>query len=186
MLSTENEKLITKLINLKCFKHGVFTLKSGKKSNYYIDLRCLVSHPTILKEICELLKQKIDTFENTEKKLLCGLPYAGLPYAFGISMLSDIPLIMLRKEPKKHGTAKMIEGSFQKDEELILIDDILTSGTSILESLEHLKDFKITTIFIVVDRDEGGKEKLEKLGYKVISLFTINDFIRYESNSHST
>lgn len=182
----EKSELISACIKLGCFKHGVFTLKSGKKSNYYIDLRGLVSHPIILKEICELLKQKIDTFDNTKRKLLCGLPYAGLPYAFGISMLSDIPLIMLRKEPKKHGTAKMIEGSFQKDEQLILIDDILTSGTSILESLEHLKDFKINTIIIVVDRDEGGKEKLEKMGYTIHSLFTIQDFIHYESKSHST
>ena len=119
--------------------------------------------------------------DKTEKKILCGLPYAGLPYAFGISMLSDIPLIMLRKEAKKHGTSKMIEGSFQKDEKLILIDDILTSGTSILESLEHLKDFKINTIMIVVDRGEGGKEKLEKMGYTIHSLFTIQDFIKHES-----
>lgn len=181
----DKTEIISTCIKLGCFKHGVFTLKSGKKSNFYIDLRCLVSHPIILKEICQLLKQKIDTLDKTEKKILCGLPYAGLPYAFGISMLSDIPLIMLRKEPKKHGTSKMIEGSFQKDEKLILIDDILTSGTSILESLEHLKDFKINTIMIVVDRGEGGKEKLEKMGYTIHSLFTIQDFIKHESLTQS-
>ena len=80
----------------------------------------------------------------------------------------------------------MIEGSFQKDEQLILIDDILTSGTSILESLEHLKDFKINTIFIVVDRGEGGKEKLERMGYNIHSLFTIQDFIKHELLTQST
>ena len=86
-------------------------------------------------------------------------------------------MVMLRKEAKKHGTSKMIEGDYQKGEELILIDDILTSGTSIVESLQHLTDFKIDTIIVIVDRCEGGRDKLEKMGYKIHSLFTINDFI---------
>ena len=60
---------------------------------------------------------------------------------------------------------------------LIIIDDILTSGTSILESLQYLNDFSIRDIYILVDRCEGGREKIEKMGYKIHSLFTINDFM---------
>lgn len=184
MLSLKFEKLITTLKNLGCYKEGDFILKSGKKSNYYIDLRCLVSHPTILKEICELLAEMINNEERNNREHLnlsttkiCGLPYAGLPYVFGVSMLSNIPAIMLRKEQKKHGTAKMIEGNYKKGDKLIIIDDILTSGTSILESLQYLNDFSIRDIYILVDRCEGGREKIEKMGYKIHSLFTINDFM---------
>ena len=176
----DKPEIISTCIELGCFRHGVFTLKSGKKSNYYIDLRSIISYPDFLKEFCELIgKLVIEKTENS-KKILCGLPYAGLPYAFGVSMLYNIPMIMLRKEAKKHGTAKMIEGTYHKDDELILLDDILTSGTSIIESLQHLKDFKIKIIIVIVDRCEGGKEKLEKMGFDVFSLFTINDFIDFK------
>jgi uridine monophosphate synthetase len=173
----KNSEILLKCIKLGCFKKGNFILKSGKQSNYYIDLRSIISYPDFLKEFCELLGKIVVEKTGNCKKLLCGLPYAGLPYTFGVSMLYNIPMVMLRKEAKKHGTSKMIEGDYQKGEELILIDDILTSGTSIVESLQHLTDFKIDTIIVIVDRCEGGREKLEKMGYKIHSLFTINDFI---------
>ena len=165
--------LINKLIELECFKEGNFLLKSGKKSHYYIDLRILVSYPKLLKEISILLYNK---FKNIDG-LLCGLPYAGIPYAQTISVLYNRPMILLRKEKKKHGTCKMIEGNYIEGQEIIIVDDILTSGTSLLESLEHLNKFKIKKIIVIVDRYEGGKEILNNKGYEVESLFSIEDFI---------
>jgi len=159
------------LIELGCCKEGDFTLKSGKKSNYYIDLRPLVSHPGILKNICQLMKTHIE-----EGVKICGLPYAGIPYAFTLSVLYDNPCVLLRKEKKQHGTAKLLEGDFQKGEELIVVDDILTTGESVIQSLKKLSCFKIKKIVIVVDREEGGRERLEKMGYQVESLFTLKDF----------
>ena len=165
-------KIIDKLVKLECFKEGNFFLKSGKQSDYYIDLRILVSYPEILKSICRLLYYKI---ENLDGKL-CGLPYAGIPYAQSISIMFNRPMILLRKEKKSHGTCKMVEGSINDDDDIIVIDDVLTSGTSLLESLKYLNKYNIKKILVVVDRDEGGREKLQSIGYEVDSLFSIEDF----------
>lgn len=164
--------IIANLKQLNCFKEGKFTLKSGKKSNYYIDLRPLISHPEILKEVSELIYKKIGKFDG----FLCGLPYAGIPYAQTISVLHNIPNILLRKERKKHGTGKMIEGTIKTGDDLVIIDDILTTGISIIESLEHLKQFKIKKIIVIVDREEGGLETLKNMGYHVECLFKVSDF----------
>ena len=164
--------VIFDLISLGCFKQGDFTLKSGKKSDYYLDLRCLVSHPPVLRKLVIKIRSRIG---KTDK--ICGLPYAGIPYASALSTLYNQPMILLRKEKKEYGTKKMIEGDFVKGEELIIIDDILTTGKSILESLEHFKDFKIKKIVVIVDRQEGGRETLEAMGFQVESIFTLQDFI---------
>ena len=70
----------------------------------------------------------------------------------------------------------MIEGVYRKNDNLIIIDDIITKGTSIYESLTELTDFNIQKIIVLVDREEGGKNHIEKLGFKVESIFTVNDF----------
>ena len=163
---------LNKLIELGCYKEGEFTLKSGRKSNYYIDLRILVSYPEVLKEISNMIYDRIKDVDGK----ICGLPYAGIPYAQTISVINNRPMILLRKEQKKYGTSKMIEGEIKDGEEIIIIDDILTSGSSIIDSLEYLKKYKIKKILVIVDRNEGGKEKLRSIGYNVESVFTIDNF----------
>ena len=157
-------------------KKGSFTLKSGLKSNYYVDFRPLISKPDLFYLICShfanLLPDKQDI-----PYFICGLPYAGIPYCSVVSTMKMIPMIMLRKEMKLHGTKKMIEGNIKLGDELVLIDDILTTGTSIIESLGYLKDYKIKKVIILLDRQEGGKERLEEYGIEVQSLFTITDFL---------
>ena len=71
----------------------------------------------------------------------------------------------------------MIEGDIKLGDEIVLIDDILTTGTSIIQSLGYLKDYKIKKVIILLDRQEGGKERLEEYGLEVQSLFTITDFL---------
>lgn len=176
-MSDKKNRTLSKLFNLGCFKEGTFILKSGEVSSFYLDFRNLVSHPKILVEVCDLIYHKM---VNTPGKI-CGLPYAGMPYAQTISVCYNRPLVMLRKEQKKHGTAKMIEGDFKEGEDLIIIDDILTKGTSILESLEHLKGFNIKKIIVLVDREQGGSQKLRDMGYIVESVFTLGDFMGMNS-----
>ena len=176
MSSNKKNVVLYKLFHLGCFKEGDFTLKSGEKSLYYLDFRNLISHPKLLVEVSDLIYHKI----NTPGKI-CGLPYAGMPYSQTISVCYNRPMVMLRKEKKKHGTGKMIEGDISLGEDLIIVDDILTKGTSILESLEHLKDFNIKKIVVLVDRKQGGSDKLREMGYLVDSVFTIDDFIGINS-----
>ena len=154
-------------------EEGDFTLKSGKKSSYYINLRPIISSPIHIKAFSRLLFYNIN---NVKTVKVCGLPYSGIPYACAISLLYNLPMLMLRKEPKKHGTAKMIEGKYEKGDEVVLIDDILTTGASVKEALKHLNpEVKIQKLIVIVDREEGGKEELEKMGIKVERLYTISD-----------
>ena len=113
----------------------------------------------------------------TNKTIMCGLPYAGIPYASCISIVNTIPMILLRKEQKKHGTKKMIEGKYDKTNNIILIDDIITSGSSIIESLTQFPDNELKHVVVILDRGEGGTEKLLEMGISVTSLFKLTDFI---------
>lgn len=168
-----HEELIELLKNENVVKTGEFTLKSGKQSKYYVDFRPLISKSELFRKLCEALSNQIPEGRDY---YICGLPYAGIPYSCIISTMKNIPMIMLRKEQKKYGTKKMIEGDIAPGTQIVLIDDILTTGSSIVESLEHFNNFKIKKIVVVLDRMEGGRERLEKLGYEVESLFTITDF----------
>ena len=168
-------ELINLLKKNDVIKVGDFKLKSGKQSNYYVDFRPLISVPDIFYILCKYLSVLLP--DNQDRYYICGLPYAGIPYCSVISTMKMIPMIMLRKEQKKYGTKKMIEGNIKPGNEIVLIDDILTTGTSIIESLGYLNEYKIKKVIILLDRQEGGKERLEEYGIEVQSLFTITDFL---------
>lgn len=175
----DKDKLINYISQSRIIKNGKFILKSGKQSNYYIDFRSIVSTPLILKEICQGLHELIQENTTNKRHFLCGLPYAGIPYATTLSITHNIPMILLRKEVKKYGTKKMIEGTIQNGDEIIIIDDILTTGSSILQSLEQFKPYLIKKVFVIFDRDEGGKELLEKKGIQVYSLLSMIQFDKF-------
>ena len=168
-------ELINELKKEDVIKEGKFVLKSGKHSNYYVDFRHLISKPVLFNKICIGLSELLPD-SMSQSYYICGLPYAGIPYSSVISITKTIPMIMLRKEGKKYGTKMMIEGTIEMGNNIVLIDDILTTGSSIIESLEYLKDFNIKKIVILLDRMEGGKEELQSLGFDVETLFTISDF----------
>jgi len=174
--SANQNDLLVLLQKENVVKKGNFTLKSGMKSNYYVDFRPLISKPELFYLICRHLEKLLPNKQDIPY-FICGLPYAGIPYCSVISTAKMIPMIMLRKEMKSHGTKKMIEGDIKLGDEIVLIDDILTTGTSIIQSLGYLKDYKIKKVIILLDRQEGGKERLEEYGLEVQSLFTITDFL---------
>lgn len=173
----DRKYLLKTLIEIGCIKKGNFTLKSGINSSYYIDLRILISYPELLKNVCNLLYKLIDS--NNLNSKICGLPYAGIPYACYLSTEYNLKMLMLRKEQKNHGTKKMIEGIFETDDDIIIIDDILTSGASIKESLNYLQEFNIKQIIVIFDRDQGGSQELTEMGYKIKALFNIKEIEEY-------
>ncbi len=120
---------------LECYKLGIikfgrFTLKSGIESPFYVDLRPLASDPKILKNLANYLLEMLplDNFD-----LICGVPYAALPMATAMSLESYIPLIIKRKEAKNYGTKKLIEGIYQKGQNCLLVEDVITSGKSLID-----------------------------------------------------
>lgn len=162
---------------LEIIKFGKFTLKSGIESPFYVDLRPLASDPKILKDLSSFLLNLLSLEKND---LICGVPYAALPMATAMSLESNIPLIIKRKEAKSYGTKKLIEGVYQKGQTCLLVEDVITSGKSLLETLEEVENegLKVSDIAVVLDREQGGKELLEKKGYRVHTLFTISEVVQ--------
>ncbi len=164
---------------LECYKLGIikfgrFTLKSGIESPFYVDLRPLASDPKILKKLANYL---LDMLPLDNFDLICGVPYAALPMATAMSLESYIPLIIKRKEAKQHGTKKMIEGIFTKGQNCLLVEDVITSGASLLETIPEIENegISVSDIVVVLDRQQGGKELLENKGFRVHTLFTISE-----------
>lgn len=159
---------------LSIIKFGRFTLKSGIESPFYVDLRPLASDPKILKNLANYLLEMLplDNFD-----LICGVPYAALPMATAMSLESYIPLIIKRKEAKSYGTKKLIEGIYQKGQNCLLVEDVITSGKSLVETIAEVEqeDLKVADIVVVLDREQGGKQLLESKGYRVHTLFNISE-----------
>lgn len=112
---------------------------------------------------------------------ICGVPYTALPLATLISVENHIPMLMKRKEAKSYGTKKLIEGKFSPGDNCIIIEDVITSGSSILETTNTLRKegLKVTKAYVVIDRQQGGKKNLEDHGIKVTSLYTITQLMEY-------
>jgi orotate phosphoribosyltransferase len=160
--------LIGALRDVHIIKAGEYTLKSGLKSNIYFDFKRLCSYPVLIAQVCQHLSQLTDY----QDKCIAGVPMGAIPYATLVSHLTNTPMSLIREERKTYGTQLQIEGdTFGK--EMVLIEDVITTGQSVCQTLDILKtnNIKISTIVCVLDREQGGVEKLKQMGYQVVSLF---------------
>ncbi len=171
-------KLILQLFDAKVIEFGDFTLRSGIKTPFYVDLRKVASYPHILKEICLQLWESI-SISNVQFDLLCGVPYAAVSYATVIGMQQNIPTIIMRKERKEYGSKKLVEGVFEKGQNCLVLEDTITSGISLVEAVSDLEGegLSVKDIAVVIDRQQGGSKTLERLGYNVHKLFTIEEIM---------
>jgi len=172
-------KIVLELFKIGAFKLGSFQLKSGIISPIYIDLRVCVSYPILLQEIGNQI------FENVSKSgasydLLCGVPYAALPIASSISLTKIIPMLIRRKEgPKGYGTKKALEGIYTAGQTVLVIEDLVTTGGSVLEVVESLRaeGLQVKDVCVLVDREQGAKKILEKQGLRLHSIVTLTQIL---------
>lgn len=169
-------QLIIKLFEINAIKFGEFKLKSGILSPIYIDLRVIVSYPEILKMVAEAMWEKI---KNLNFDLLCGVPYTALPIATVMSVEHNKPMIMRRKEVKDYGTKKVIEGAFKPGQTVLVVEDLVTSGSSVFETIEPLEfeKLKVKDVIVLVDREQGGKKHLLGKNYNLRSVITISKML---------
>jgi uridine monophosphate synthetase len=167
------ENIILKLYNIGCIKFGNFILKNKSKSNIYIDLRVLISYPKLLLQITDKFKHIINSKNKID--LICGVPYGGLHLATCISTSIHLPMIFKRKEIKTHGLKKEIEGIYKQYNKCAIVDDVLSTGSSILETIKPLqkKDIHISYILVICNR--SNLDELEEI--PIISLFTIKQIL---------
>lgn len=165
--------LILQLFEIGAIQFGSFTLKSGISSPIYLDLRTIISFPKLLIEISEALFHEM---RSLPCDLLCGVPYTALPLATAISIRHTIPMILRRKERKEHGLGKMVEGVFRKNDRCIILEDIITSGSSILETARDLQKegLLVEDAVVFIDREQGGAAELAKVGIRVHAVYSLS------------
>ncbi|HSG81946.1 MAG TPA: orotate phosphoribosyltransferase [Gemmatimonadota bacterium] len=176
----EHERLI-ELLAERSFKVGDFTLRSGKKSRYYVDARTTTLSAEGQALIGALGLSALDEAGLTPAAV-GGLTMGADPIAYAIahrSFLDGRPIeaFTVRKEAKGHGVGRQIEGCFEPGQQVVVIEDTITTGGSALKACEALKaaDARILAILALVDREEGGRETLEAEGYRVISLVRLSE-----------
>lgn len=170
------EKLANKLFDIGAIKFGDFTLKSGIRSNSYVDMRVAISYPDVLHDLAICLKY---IQQKCHADILCAVPYAAVPVTTTLSMISGMPMIMARKEAKGHGTKNMIEGVYAPGQECLLIEDVITTGTSILETIKTIESsgLKVKDIVGIIDRQQGGEENITSNGYRFHAVFTLQELL---------
>ena len=168
--------LIIGLAELGALQFGDFTLASGKKSSMYVDLRLLVSRPDLMQAAAAAYSKILAALPCDR---IAGVPYAALPIGMAVALASGVPLIYNRKESKSHGLGKDIEGLWQPGERVVIIEDVITTGGSIVSSVEQFRaaGLVVEDAIVLLDRQQGGVENLQKTGICVHSVLALGDVL---------
>ncbi|NEQ35249.1 MAG: bifunctional orotidine-5'-phosphate decarboxylase/orotate phosphoribosyltransferase [Okeania sp. SIO3I5] len=182
-----NRDLILQLYDIGCIIFGDHVQASGAIFPYYIDLRKIISIPQIFHKI---VTAYAEILKDLEFDRIAGIPYGSLPTATGLALRLERPMIFPRKEVKAYGTARLIEGHFQPGEKIVVVDDIMISGNSVIKGAEKLKSvgLQVEDIVVFIDHERGVKDKLQEHGYRGHSVLTLTEIAQtlHESNKISS
>jgi orotate phosphoribosyltransferase len=174
------EDIVKRLFKLNAILFGEFTLTSGLKSPYYIDLRVIPSYPDDFIRVCdayyEILANEVGSFDR-----IAGVPTAGIPFATMLAYRFRKPLIYVRKEVERgHGRGRIVEGILNVNDRVVMIDDVATTGESLMLTAQSIISMggRVEDAVVLVDREQGAEAKLMKMGIKLHSLVKISDAAR--------
>ena len=170
------KEFVTFLHQKEIIKFGNFTLASGKNSSYYVDLRLVPSYPHEFRMMIKYLENQITEdigLENFES--IVSVPTGGLVIASALAIETVKPLIYVRSKPKDYGTSKSVEGKIHDGMKVVMIDDVATTGGSVVNAIKSLTDVNVPVkdAYVIVDRMEGANEALADLGVKMHSILNI-------------
>ncbi len=170
------ETLVLTLHDIGAVQFGRFRLHSGKESRIYIDLRLLVSFPAALRQATAAYAGVLAALDYD---LLAATPLAGLPIGTALCLHLDKPLIYPRKTAKSYGTGKNIEGRWSIGQTVVVIDDLITSGDSVLETVASVKaaGLHVRDAVVLIDREQGGREMLLAQGYRVHPVMSLRQML---------
>ena len=169
------KELITQLKACNAIQFGRFILTSGAVSDYYIDIKNASTDPITLKHIATTIASHTAKYE-----LIAGMELGAVPLIVALSLETNLPYVIIRKEKREHGTGKQIEGGTVKAKKTILIEDVTTSGGSVIKSIRILKEHgaDVDQVITVVDRESGARKKIESLNITFTPLITVTDILQ--------
>ena len=159
---------------------GDFTLRSGRKSSYYLDKYLFSTRPEVLTELADLLAVRIRELETRlEIKIdrLAGAELGGIPLVTAASLRTGLPCLFVRNRKKDYGTAKQLEGVVRAGDHVVLLEDVATTGGQALEAVRSLQEAgaQVAGVIATIDREEGARENMAAAGVHFESLFTKRD-----------
>lgn len=159
------------LKDIKVVQTGDFVLASGKRSNYFVNIKRASTDPKILREIAKQMAPHVGDCK------IAGMALGAVPLAVAVALETDRPFVMVRKEPKDHGTKELIEGDVAPGESFIVVEDVATTGGSTMKVVSALREkgARVSKALVVVDREEGAAQMLSEHGIELISLFRAKD-----------
>ncbi|MGA3192223.1 MAG: orotate phosphoribosyltransferase [Candidatus Bathyarchaeia archaeon] len=172
---------ISKVLDrIGALKFGAFKLTSGKMSPYYIDLRIIPSFPDAFEKICDCFVEFIRSeigLGNVDR--IAGIPVAGIPFASVVAFNLKKPFLYVRKGARFHGRERRIEGIIAPGNRVLLMDDLVTTGLSLQKAERAImaEGGVVTDAVVLIDRQEGGREKLAKTGVKLHALLNITEIV---------
>ncbi len=186
---TGNLWLAKALWDLGAVQFGDFTLgRTTQHSPVYVNLRLLISNPWALSEAAKVMHEEIRTrqaMRNAQVQLfarVCGIPFGGLHVATAFSLHSKSPMIYVHPAKEHNGGRVFVEGRYEPGESVLLIDDLVTSGGSILETAGFLQlnaELNVRDVVVLLDREEGAKEQLRTQGYNLLSILGLETMLTY-------
>lgn len=159
------------LIDLKVVQTGDFVLASGKRSNYFVNIKRASTDPHVLREIAKAIAPHVDG------RKIAGMALGAVPLAVAVALETGQPFVIVRKEPKDHGTKDLVEGEVHEGDEFVVVEDVATTGGSTMRVVDALRDkgADVSKAIVVVDREEGASELLSGKGIELISIFKAKD-----------
>jgi orotate phosphoribosyltransferase len=175
---TKKVEMARILHKIDAFKFGLFKLTSGKVSPYYIDLRIVPSFPDAFRQICDFYGEAITGqigLKNFDR--IAGVPIAGIPFASQIAYNLKKPFLYVRKGVRLHGRQRRVEGILISGDRVLLVDDLVTTGLTLKKAAEAVtaEGGIVKETVALLDREEGGKEKLAKSGIQLHALLKISE-----------
>ncbi|HZR82391.1 MAG TPA: orotate phosphoribosyltransferase [Candidatus Binatia bacterium] len=167
-----NDDLARRIADVALLR-GEFTLRSGRKSSYYLDKYLFSTRPEILGELGKLFAARLPA-ETTK---LAGAELGGIPLVTASSLASGLPSVFIRNSKKEYGTAKQLEGALAPDDQVVIVEDVATTGGQVLEAAKVIEESgaRVIRIIATIDRLEGARENIERAGYAFDALFTARD-----------